>query len=236
MWSYYGAKTNIIDCYPPPKFDKIIEPFAGTARYALKYYDRDIILVDKYEIVVKIWKWLQKCSSKDILNLPLPNRDQTTHNLKYDCQEAKWLIGFIITFGSFWPGTKTSKHFLQYRKNGISYSLNRIASDLHKIKHWIIKHDDYSILINEEATWFIDPPYKFGGYRYVESGRNIDYSELANWCASRDGQVIVCENEKATWMNFKPMSKQITKGGTQREAIWSNLPTAFDNEQILMDI
>ena len=61
MWSYYGAKTNIIDHYPPPKFDKIIEPFAGSARYALKYYDRDIILVDKYE-----WTGRFACDGKDL--------------------------------------------------------------------------------------------------------------------------------------------------------------------------
>lgn len=70
MWSYYGAKTNIIDYYPAPKHDKIIEPFAGTARYALKYFDRDILLVDKYDVIVKIYKWLQKCSPNDIISLP----------------------------------------------------------------------------------------------------------------------------------------------------------------------
>ncbi len=59
MWSYYGAKTSIVDYYPKPKFDKIIEPFAGTARYALKYFDRDVLLVDKYDVIVKIWRWLQ---------------------------------------------------------------------------------------------------------------------------------------------------------------------------------
>ena len=66
MWSYYGAKTNVIDHYPPPKCDKIIEPFAGTARYALKYFDREVLLVDKYDVIVKIWKWLQLCSPSDI--------------------------------------------------------------------------------------------------------------------------------------------------------------------------
>lgn len=39
MWSYYGSKANVIGWYPPPMHDKIIEPFAGTARYALKYWD-----------------------------------------------------------------------------------------------------------------------------------------------------------------------------------------------------
>jgi hypothetical protein len=56
MWSYYGAKTNIVQYYPKPKYDRIIEPFAGTARYSLRYFDHDIFLVDKYEVVVKIWQ------------------------------------------------------------------------------------------------------------------------------------------------------------------------------------
>ena len=55
MWSYYGSKSKVVDLYPPPKFDKIIEPFAGSARYALKWFDRDILLVDKYPVIVDLW-------------------------------------------------------------------------------------------------------------------------------------------------------------------------------------
>lgn len=51
MWSYYGAKTNLVGYYPKPKYDRIIEPFAGSARYALKYFDRDILLIDKYPVM-----------------------------------------------------------------------------------------------------------------------------------------------------------------------------------------
>jgi len=43
MWGYYGSKSKIIDFYPEPKEDKIIEPFAGTAQYALKFWEKDAI-------------------------------------------------------------------------------------------------------------------------------------------------------------------------------------------------
>jgi len=33
MFSYYGSKSKIVDYYPPPKHKRIIEPFAGSARY-----------------------------------------------------------------------------------------------------------------------------------------------------------------------------------------------------------
>ncbi len=50
-----------MNLYPPPKFDKIIEPFAGSARYSLKYWQKDVTLIDKYEVIVRTWKWLQQC-------------------------------------------------------------------------------------------------------------------------------------------------------------------------------
>lgn len=65
MWSYYGSKSKIIDVYPPPEYDKIIEPFCGTARYALKYWDREVLLVDKYDVIVKIWHYLQQAGERD---------------------------------------------------------------------------------------------------------------------------------------------------------------------------
>ena len=82
---------------------------------------------------------------------------------------------------------------------------------------------------NTEATWFIDPPYQFGGHAYVEN--KINFNHLSNWCKTREGQVIVCENTKADWLPFKPM---INNKGTHKittEAIWSNIPTNYDNEQ-----
>ena len=58
-------------------------------------------------------------------------------------------------------------------------------------------------LENEEATWFIDPPYQFGGHEYKCSNKQIDFAKLAEWCEDRNGQAIVCENTKATWLPFK---------------------------------
>ena len=73
MFSYYGSKSKIINKYPSPKFDKIIEPFAGSARYALKWWDRDVLLVDLYLVIIEIWHYLQAASKQDIMGLPEPN-------------------------------------------------------------------------------------------------------------------------------------------------------------------
>lgn len=235
MWSYYGAKTNIVDYYPTPKFDKIIEPFAGSARYALKYFDRDVLLVDKYDVIIKIWKWLQLCSPKDILGLPNFKYGDDLDSVDYDCIEARDLLGFLCGFSTVSPRNKVTWK-LKQRPNFINFAKKRIASNLFKIKHWEIRIGCYEEITNQEATWFIDPPYQKGGYWYVESGKNINYEELGKWCRFRKGQAIVCENTTADWMAFKLLINQRTSRGTQREGIWSNLPTVFDNEQLKLEI
>ncbi len=112
--------------------------------------------------------------------------------------------------------------------NGYSDWLNIDNSDLEQHEIDAIKAD----MINQKATWYVDPPYQFGGEHYKESNKTIDFEKLGKWCESREGQVIVCENTKADWMDFKPMIQFNGLRKTTTEAIWSNLPTAFDNEQI----
>lgn len=224
MWSYYGGKSKVVDYYPPPKHSKIIEPFAGSARYALKWFDRDVLLVDKFDMIVKIWNYLKQASEKDILDLPnMDNREVDRVN-DYDiCDEAKWLIGFSIGRGSPHPRNKPGKY------NSWIDDKKRIAGNLFKIRHWEIIHGSYEDLENEEATWFIDPPYQFGGEHYKHGTKDLDFNKLAEWCKSRNGQVIVCENMKANWLDFKTMIQ--IQGASQTnttEAIWSNHKTNYD--------
>lgn len=227
MWSYYGSKSKIIGLYPPPKYGKIIEPFAGTARYSLKWFDRDVTIVDKYAVITDLWKWLQQCSKKDILNLPDMKKGDDLREIDLP-KEAKMLIGFSINQGSSSPKNIASGF------NGWEIDKKRISDNLWKIKHWNIINGSYEDLENESATWFIDPPYQFGGEWYVESTKNIDYKKLGEWCKSRNGQIIVCENTKADWMDFKPMVDMQGSLYKTTEAIWSNLPTNYDNVQLKM--
>lgn len=227
MWSYYGSKSKVVDSYPQPKYDNIIEPFAGSARYSLKWFDRDVTIVDKYEKLIKIWRWLQKCSPNDILSLPELKKGETIDSYNFDCEEAKWLTGFIIQGGVNAPRKTASL----YGHKMTAIEKKRIAKNIFKIKHWNILMGSYEDLPDKKATWFIDPPYQFGGEYYVESNKNIDYAKLSHWCMSRSGQVIVCENTKANWLDFKPMKDMQGSMYKTTEAIWSNIPTNYDNVQ-----
>jgi site-specific DNA-adenine methylase len=233
MWSYYGAKTNVIRLYPPPKENKIIEPFAGTARYALEYWEKDVLICDKYKVIIDIWKWLQKCSPADVLSLPRFKAGENINKYPYDCEEQRLLCGFLCGFGFYSP-RQTATPRMRNRPNAMNYTIKKIAASLFKIRHWEIMEGTYEDIPNQRASWFIDPPYQHGGKYYVESGSKINFTSLATWCQSREGQVIVCENGKADWMEFKPLAIQQTLMGKNSEMIWSNLPTGADNLQIKM--
>lgn len=77
------------------------------------------------------------------------------------------------------------------------------------------------------ATWFIDPPYTGAGKHYKFGVGGLDHNHLAEWCRSRDGQVIVCESGSARWLPFEPVglvrSTRKTTGtenGMSRESVW----------------
>jgi len=224
MFSYYGSKSKVVKYYPPPKHDKIIEPFAGSARYSLKYWQNDILLIDKWPVIIDVWNYLINASKGDVLGLPKMTTGECIDDYKLSEIERKFM-GFIVQSSS--GGRKTVSPFVKNTEK----PLKRIADQLFKIRDWKAIEGDYLNLKNETATWFIDPPYKFGGQDYKCSNKQINFKQLSKWCKTRNGQAIVCENTKADWLPFKPMIDMQGAMFKTTEAIWSNLPTNYDHVQ-----
>ncbi len=218
MWYYYGAKLKLVDKYPSPTYKTIIEPFAGSAQYSLKYWDNDVILIDKYKIIIDIWSWLQKCSQKDILALPTIEYGKSVDDFTWDCEEAKNLVGFNLAMGAYAPRKKPTKWTTIERPLRQQNKLKLIAKSLYKIKHWKFILGEYNCVDNINATWFIDPPYSNGGNLYVHS--EINYQELSNWSQSRNGQVIVCGNSSDKWLPFEPIARLSGVKHVTTESIW----------------
>jgi site-specific DNA-adenine methylase len=233
MWGYYGSKSNLVDYYPEPECDLIIEPFAGTAQYSLKYWDRNVILVDKYETIINLWKWLQVCSEGDILGTRRLKCGENVDDFEWDCQEQKDLVGFIITGAPTMPKKTASRWKTVIRPNTQNYKLNLIASNLRKIRHWDIRLGSYEDVPNQLATWFVDPPYKVAGKYYKHSSKSIDYSHLAHWSKCRIGQTIVCENVGADWLPFNYLTSIRGAIKSSREAVWLNAEPRITSENIL---
>ncbi len=232
MFSYYGSKSKIVNYYPPPKHKLIIEPFAGSARYSLKYWRNDILLVDKYPVVIEVWKYLQQCTPADILKLPKPLIGDDLRKYEQLSEIEKRFMGFIVQAAQGKPANTVTKMSAFYTNT--SDIREQIAGELYKIRHWVIMQGCYKDIPNDTCTWFIDPPYQYGGqHQYKFNNKSINFEHLADWCKSRNGQAIVCENTKADWMPFKPMVELQGAANTNTtEAIWSNIPTNYDNEQL----
>ncbi|MFH2018591.1 MAG: hypothetical protein ABII98_01225 [bacterium] len=211
MIPYYGSKKRLAKYYPAPDIDTIIEPFAGFDHYSLhrQNWRKQVILIEKYEMVARVWKYLISASKKDIQALPQINPGDDIRNHSQLSQEELWLMGFCLNMGASRP-----KYSIGPWGNQWENHRRQIINSLHKIKHWQIIHDEYITAPNIKATWFIDPPYQSGGQGYTMSFKKIDSDELKSFCLSRQGQLIVCENSSATWLPFKKL-KNHTSGNSR---------------------
>jgi len=208
VFYYFGSKARIAKNYPAPIYPLLIEPFAGSAGYACRYPDRQVILYEKDPRVAALWETLRKLTPDEIKAIPTPVVGTKTSDLLTMLRGASehsltdQYMTVTARMVSRWP------HLLQ-----------RIASLSPQIAHWQIFNEDYQKAPDVEATWFVDPPYQklTRGYAY----RNLDYGILAQWCRSRRGQVIVCEQAGADWLPFKPLKNIITTNGSRKtEVIW----------------
>jgi hypothetical protein len=231
FFPYYGGKFRSAPRYPAPLHDWIIEPFAGSAGYAMRYPDRQVVLVEASEPIAAIWQYLTLATPREILRLPLLEPGQSVDSLVGVPQAARWLIGMWCSPGSAAPKKtlgrwdRSDGAHVQYQFWGRAVR-ERIASQLPRIAHWIVKHGAHTSAPSVEATWFIDPPYQTQGRHYPCGSADIDYPALAGWCRRRRGQVMVCENTGARWLPFQHFiiaKANAAKGraGVSHEALWT---------------
>ena len=215
MFSYYGSKSKIIQYYPSPKYNTIIEPFAGSARYSLMYYEKDCWLNDSYKVITDIWNWIINATKEEINAIPELKKGESLNKLNID-PKLKLLLGFVVNSGVQSPRKTCSKwaeekgEFIKHKKRLLSYC--------GKLDHWLITGLDYRDISNLEATWFIDPPYQFVTEKYKK--HDINYEELTEWCKSRKEQVIVCENSYGNWLPFKPLKELYGQRHKTMEMMW----------------
>ncbi|MEQ1762564.1 MAG: DNA adenine methylase [Pyrinomonadaceae bacterium] len=218
MFSYYGSKSKIVHLYPEPKCDRIIEPFAGSARYSLKYWEKDVLLVDLSEHVFEVWNYLIEASEKDVRALPDVPSKVHLDNYKLLSTAERYLIGFHLCRG------KAKPRKVGHGQNSWNRDRERIATNLYKIKHWKIVRASYYEIANSEATYFIDPPYKMSQERPGNGDRypfgSLDYDNLAEWIRGRRGQVIACEGDRAKYLPFKLLAT--TNANTNNSTVKKN--------------
>lgn len=226
MFSYFGSKYRLAKKYPSPQHRFVIEPFAGSACYSL-YYDVEYVkLYDINPVVCDVWDFLIGATSADILALPL---DFDHIDDVKASSGAKAFIGFGLNLGNTAPCKSISTFTKIGRSRGHAQgwseaSRYRVSRQVDKIRKWEITNAPYTTCPDIPATWFIDPPYMQKGRHYPYSA--IDRDVLARFCWARQGLVMVCDDDSARYLPFKPLgTTRGTADGGQRiskESIWMN--------------
>lgn len=208
VFSFYGGKSKLAHLYPPPRHNTIVEPFAGGAAYSLRYYEHEAWkIVQQY--VPKEVKIGQKVSTLLPHDAPEGLIELCRAEANHGTQGARGCHDQITNIGAkCWPRI-----------------LPRLEHWLPRIRHWRFTQLSYNELPNREATWFVDPPYNnAAGRRY--RAQVPDYGALAKWARTRHGQVIVCENDTASWLPFHPLCprrglKSQYQVSSAVEAVWT---------------
>jgi len=179
-----------------------------------------------------IWKYLINVSAEEVRKLPLLPSTGCLDDTVWPCEEAKNIAGFWVTRGATHPNRTASAWMRDPRYEKWSwgkFSIERIASQVDRIRHWKIVEDDYCSSPSLKATWFIDPPYqkKGAGTRYRFGSGDLDFNRLSEFCKTREGQTIVCEQEGAQWLPFQffhraKANESVSGGKIPNEVIWTN--------------
>lgn len=243
VFSFFGSKWRSARRYPAPEHDIVIEPFAGGAGYSLRHYRKRVVLIEKDPALHGAWLYLQRASQAELLALPDLHPGQSVDDLRVP-QEARWLIGLWLNSGVARPCKTPSAWMDPSKRAAAGWSgqsscqfwgpgiRERLAAQQPLISHWILAHGSYEDAPDIEATWFIDPPYQLAGKAYVHGSSALDFKALGDWCRTRPGQVMVCENVGADWLPFRKFAdikanpgnakrKGLgTKNAVSAEAIW----------------
>jgi site-specific DNA-adenine methylase len=219
---YYGGKWRAAPRYPKPQHTNIVEPFAGAAGYSLRHHSHEITLYDADPVVAGIWRWLIDATPDDVRALPLIAPGQDLHTLPVE-GSARDLIGFWLNKGSTQPKRTLSAWAAECPNQFWGEKIReRIARQVESIKHWKVINRSYLTAPNVEASWFVDPPYQQAGKYYRHGANRLDFSQLGEWCRSRRGQVLVCENAGADWLDFRPWRNIKARKGQSAEVLWTN--------------
>lgn len=144
FWTYYGGKYRAALRYPYPVHNTIVEPFAGAAGYALRYANRQIILVEKNPKVAAVWRYLLRVSAAEVRALPLMEPGQAVDDLGV-CEEARYLIGFNLNKGAVSPSRSPSAWMRSGKASSQFWSearRTRIAEQVDQIRHWVLIEGD----------------------------------------------------------------------------------------------
>lgn len=218
LFKWFGSKWLASKLYPKPEFDDIYEPYAGSAGYSLRHYEKRVTIWEKNDNLVVLWTWLIKAAtSDDIRAIPVGLPEGTDiRSLGLSHGQALLLKTWQRTnnVGDCWTTSPWGHLPGQWTEN----TRARVADEVHAVKHWTLGLPTTM----SSGTYFVDPPYEFN-YRY--GATDFDHGALAAWLATLEvpHQVIACEaacpktGAVPTYLPFQFFASRITSRRKKHE-------------------
>ncbi len=216
LFKWFGSKWLSSKTIPQPKYDTIIEPFAGSAGYSLRHSDKRVMIYEINPHIYNLWGWLIKSATDtEIREIPLgilEGTDIRTIGLSPGQQLLLKNWQRTNNVGNCWTISPWGNKPGQWTEN----TRSRVADQVQHVKHWKIFNDCTELYHCDsflECTWLVDPPYQ---YNYQYGCNPINYTELADLVYKLRGQVIVCEavcsktGAAPNWLPFIPFGERIT--------------------------
>lgn len=215
LFKWFGSKWLSSRLMSEPKFDCIIEPFAGSAAYSLRHHEKQVILCESDVHIANLWQWLiGEAKDSDVREIPLNLPEGTDiRSIGLSPGQALLLKSWQRTnnVGDCWTTSPWGNKPGQWTAN----TRARVADQMSAVKHWRFFGSDGMAVLRfpMKLTWFIDPPYQYN-YQYRQSG--VDYVELSRLIQAQSGQRIVCEalcqktGARPDWLPFVDFGERIT--------------------------
>ena len=225
LFTFLGGKHQLARRLGRPRYEHVIEPFAGSAGYSVYWapqYAKRVTLIERDPIIANVWRYLIRVPAREILALPAHIRH--VDELRGVCEEAKALAGFWFDHGLRLPARGRHRWARRPSERAFFWSETiklRLASQVELIRHWEIIEGDYHDAPDVVAHWHIDPPYESENKNLYRCNA-IDYADLADWCRSRKGFVQVCEHGDADWLPFRQYAMPVNRfrNGFTSEAVF----------------
>jgi site-specific DNA-adenine methylase len=232
LFKWFGSKWNASKHYPEPAYETLIEPFAGSAAYSLRYAEKKVQIFDADPNLQQLWYWLiNEATEESIRQIPTDfpeGTDLRRVGLTYN--QALLVKHWQRTnnVGDCWTtspwGNKPGQWTVSTR--------SRVAEEVQAIKHWV-----FAPIYPQTGTWFIDPPYQYN-YQY-RKGLTVNYQILANAIQNipRPNQLIVCEaicsktGKVPDWLPFQFFRETVTSRRKEhqshhsKELVWYKGPS-----------
>lgn len=215
LFKWFGSKWLSSKTLPKPKFETIVEPFAGGAGYSLRYSSYKVLICESDPHISKLWAWLiHEATEAAIREIPLGVLEGTDiRSLGLNQGQQLLLKTWQRTnnVGDCWTISSWGNKPGQWTSN----TRARVASEVGAVKHWEVRSDGLAALreYSQAATWLVDPPYQ---YNYQYKSKPLDYQDLSNLIQAKMGQKIVCEaicprtGAVPNWLPFSFFGERIT--------------------------